>query len=127
MKKKTTVALLALFLGWIGIHRFYLNQASLGIWYLLFFWTGIPFLISLVDFVVFLLMSETEFNRKYNSVFVTSPSHNQNVNTSVVNVSLGDKHSEKSSVADEITKLYGMKEKGIITQEEYELKKKQLL
>jgi len=33
MKEKTSVALLAFFLGNIGVHRFYLGQTSLGILY----------------------------------------------------------------------------------------------
>lgn len=41
-KNSTTAILLALFLGGIGIHRFYLNETGMGIVYLLFCWTGIP-------------------------------------------------------------------------------------
>lgn len=37
MKNKTTAALLALFLGGIGIHRFYLGKWISSIFYLLFF------------------------------------------------------------------------------------------
>lgn len=65
-KDKTTTALLSVFLGWIGVHRFYLNQVGLGILYLLFSWTGIPLLIGIIDFFVFLGMSEKEFHRRHN-------------------------------------------------------------
>ncbi len=34
--------LLALFLGGLGLHHFYLRRIGLGILYLCFFWTGIP-------------------------------------------------------------------------------------
>jgi len=66
MKSKFTTALLAFFLGGLGIHRFYLGQNSRGIFYLLFCWTLIPALIALFDFFVFIFMSEDNFNYKYN-------------------------------------------------------------
>lgn len=66
MKNKTTAALLAIFVGRLGIHRFYLGQSFLGIVYLLFCWTCIPSLIAFIEGVLYLLSSENEFNRKYN-------------------------------------------------------------
>jgi len=66
MKSKFTAAILALFLGGLGIHRFYLGQNTLGILYLVFCWTFIPALIALFDFFIFIFMSEDSFNYKYN-------------------------------------------------------------
>lgn len=66
MKSKFTTAMLAFFLGGLGIHRFYLAQNKLGLFYLLFCWTLIPALIALFDFFVFIFMSEDNFNYKYN-------------------------------------------------------------
>lgn len=66
MKSKFTAALLAFFLGGLGIHRFYLNQNKLGLLYLLFCWTFIPTFIALIDFFIFIFMSEDNFNYKYN-------------------------------------------------------------
>jgi len=49
-KKDPTVAvLLALFLGGIGIHKFYLGQTGLGVLYLIFCWTGIPSIIAFIE------------------------------------------------------------------------------
>ena len=56
MKNKIVAGLLAFFLGWAGIHRFYLGDIGKGIAYALFFWTGIPFIIGFIDFIVFLAM-----------------------------------------------------------------------
>jgi len=66
MKSKSTTVLLAFFLGGLGIHRFYLGQNILGILYLLFCWTFIPSIIALIDFFMFLFMSENRFNYRYN-------------------------------------------------------------
>jgi TM2 domain-containing membrane protein YozV len=48
-KDETVGVLLALFLGGIGIHHFYLRRNTAGIIYLLFLWTGIPMVISWVE------------------------------------------------------------------------------
>ncbi|WP_415324609.1 TM2 domain-containing protein [Chryseobacterium sp. MMS23-Vi53] len=66
MKSKSTTAILALFLGGLGIHRFYLGQNIAGLLYLVFCWTFIPALISIFDFFIFIFMSESRFNIKYN-------------------------------------------------------------
>src|SRR5258707_6607558 len=41
--------LLAIFLGGLGIHRFYLGETVPGILYLVFSWTGIPTIIGWVE------------------------------------------------------------------------------
>jgi TM2 domain-containing membrane protein YozV len=48
-KDEVVGVLLALFLGGIGIHHFYLRRNTAGIVYLLFFWTGIPMVIAWVE------------------------------------------------------------------------------
>lgn len=65
-KRRTIAILWAFFLGVIGAHKFYLRQTFWGILYLLFFWTGIPVLITIIEIVILLLMSDEEFDRKFN-------------------------------------------------------------
>ncbi len=48
-KDEVLGVLLAVFLGSFGLHHFYLKQNGLGILYALFFWTGIPGLIALLE------------------------------------------------------------------------------
>ncbi|WP_433975289.1 NINE protein [Tunturiibacter lichenicola] len=45
-KDETIGVLLALFLGGIGIHHFYLRRNTAGVIYLLLSWTGIPMVIA---------------------------------------------------------------------------------
>ena len=66
-KNKIVAALLALFFGWFGVHKFYLGQIGLGIVYLLFCWTFIPALVAFIEFILLLTMSDEKFNLKYPS------------------------------------------------------------
>jgi TM2 domain-containing membrane protein YozV len=67
MKNKTTSGLLALFLGWAGVHRFYLGQTGLGILYFFLMFFGVSFILGLIDAIVFFAMNDEEFDRKYNN------------------------------------------------------------
>ncbi len=62
---RMTAALLALFLGGLGGHKFYLGQTGMGILYLLFCWTLIPALIAFIEGIIFLTMSDADFAAKY--------------------------------------------------------------
>lgn len=66
MKSKIVAGLLALFLGGLGIHKFYLGRGGAGILYLLFFWTFIPAVIAFFDAIFLFLMDDEVFNAKYN-------------------------------------------------------------
>jgi len=48
-KNPTTAVVLALFLGGLGIHKFYLGQTGLGILYLVFCWTYIPGIVGFIE------------------------------------------------------------------------------
>nr|WP_044746678.1 MULTISPECIES: TM2 domain-containing protein [unclassified Anoxybacillus] len=68
VKNKVVAGLLAILLGGLGIHKFYLGKLGQGILYLLFSWTGIPSIIGFIEGIVYLVKSDEEFNRKYNVV-----------------------------------------------------------
>ncbi|HUY81586.1 MAG TPA: TM2 domain-containing protein [Acidobacteriaceae bacterium] len=48
-KDEVVGVLLALFLGTFGAHHFYLRRPGLGILYCVFFWTGIPTVVSFIE------------------------------------------------------------------------------
>ncbi len=58
-------ALLALFLGGVGVHHFYLGRPILGVICLLFCWTFIPAIIAFIEALVLLCMSDQTFQSKY--------------------------------------------------------------
>ncbi len=51
-KERSTALLLCLLLGGIGAHHFYLGNTWAGVVYLLFFWTWIPLIVSLIELFV---------------------------------------------------------------------------
>ncbi len=125
MKSKTVAAVLAFLLGGLGVHKFYLGKTSQGILYLvitivcstasfatlfaLFFLMFIPGILALIDFIMLLCMSDDDFNAKYN------PGMSQAAQPNNV------------SKSQELASLFALKEKGAITDEEYEAKKKEIL
>ncbi len=78
MKDKNVAAIFALFFGSFGLHRFYLRQTGLGVFYFIFFWTMIPAIISLIDAIVFFSMDKDEFDFKYNRQFMHPDYQRQN-------------------------------------------------
>ncbi|MXR40280.1 NINE protein [Halobaculum sp. WSA2] len=64
-KDRTSAALLAIFLGWLGAHHFYLGNTGRGIVYLLLSWTLIPYFAALIEALIYLTKSDEEFQRKY--------------------------------------------------------------
>jgi len=64
MKHKNTYALLAFFLGGLGIHKFYVGQVGKGLLYLLF--APITTFVGIISGIYWLLSSEESFDNKYN-------------------------------------------------------------
>lgn len=58
-------ALLALFLGGLGIHKFYNGRTVQGIIYLLFCWTFIPAIVGFVEGIWYLTMSDRDYWRRF--------------------------------------------------------------
>jgi len=62
---KTVLLLLTFFGGGLGAHKFYLGKYWQGAFYLIFFWTWIPALIALIEFVIYAFTSSERLNEKY--------------------------------------------------------------
>lgn len=65
-RSKVVAAILAFFFGGLGVHKFYLGRIGTGVLYLVFCWTCIPSIVAFVEFIMLLVMSEDNFDRKYN-------------------------------------------------------------
>jgi TM2 domain-containing membrane protein YozV len=65
VKNRATAIILAIFLGGIGAHKFYLGQPGWGLLYLLFCWTFIPMLIAVVEAIIYICTDDQSFHRTY--------------------------------------------------------------
>jgi TM2 domain-containing membrane protein YozV len=148
MRNKTTAALLAFFLGGFGGQYFYLGRVGAGIACILFCWTFIPCIIAFYHFIKFLIMSEDKFNLEYNTEYVTAVSNAQlaasmkqvtqqlasttqmQSNPQAVTratVSAASALTSKATITDELDRLFQLKEKGALTEEEYIVRKAKIL
>ena len=112
MKNRTTAALIAFFLGAFDGQYFYLGKTGKGIACFVLFWTFIPTIIALYHTIKFLTMSDEAFNAEYNNGIAPL---------------MGYAYASGASVGDELTKLHELKEKGVLTEEEFSSRKAKLL
>ncbi len=64
-KNKTTAGILALLLGGLGIHKFYLGSWGWGIVYILCCWTYIPAILGVIEGIIYLTTDDYTFQAKY--------------------------------------------------------------
>lgn len=64
-RSRLGASLFAIFLGGLGIHKFYLGETDKGIIYLLLCWTFIPAIIGFVEGIILLSMTDNDFHQKY--------------------------------------------------------------
>lgn len=62
---KSLYVLLAIFLGGLGIHKFYAGKTGVGIIYLIFSWTFIPMILSLFSVIAVLGIPSDENGNIY--------------------------------------------------------------
>jgi TM2 domain-containing membrane protein YozV len=63
-KSRIVAGVLALLVGGLGIHKFYLGNIGLGIVYLIFFWTFIPAVIAFIEGIIYLVQDDKTFSLK---------------------------------------------------------------
>jgi TM2 domain-containing membrane protein YozV/RNA polymerase subunit RPABC4/transcription elongation factor Spt4 len=65
VKNKWIAVILALWLGGLGAHKFYLGKYAQGVIYLVLCWTFVPFVIGWVEAVVYAFTPEEGFSERY--------------------------------------------------------------
>lgn len=65
IKSKIVAGILALLLGSLGVHKFYLGQTGKGILYLIFCWTYIPSILGFIEGLMILCSNDENFQIKY--------------------------------------------------------------
>lgn len=66
-KSRMTAGILALLLGGLGAHKFYLGKGGTGILYLIFCWTFIPAFIGFIEGIIYLVSSDDVFAIKHDA------------------------------------------------------------
>lgn len=91
-RDKHVAGILALFFGWLGVHRYYLGENDRGFLYTIgsgimmwggrlpivgllfkFLWVPLILLVSIIDAITFFAMDQRLFDEKYNGTQRTSP------------------------------------------------------
>jgi TM2 domain-containing membrane protein YozV len=116
-RKSRSIAAILAFSGTFtisGLHKFYLGQPLWGILYILLSWTPIPKVASAIEGVWYLAQDEDAFDRNFNfgksAVKVSSQVNNQ-----------------VESVANALRELDALRQDGLISEYEFEQKRRQLL
>lgn len=65
VKSKVAAGVLAIFLGALGIHHFYLGKIGTGLLCIMFCWSGIPTLLGIIDGITILCSNDENFQLKY--------------------------------------------------------------
>ncbi|NIK74714.1 TM2 domain-containing membrane protein YozV [Thermonema lapsum] len=124
-KNKYIAAALAFFAGNFGAHRFYLNQPLWGVLYLMT--CGLFGIGAIIDAIVFLTMSEKQFDLRYNSnddyISGSPDKYKQNIAARLKRA----RDIQPLLVAQQLKDLEQMYEKGTINFEEFEYLKQKLL
>lgn len=67
-KRKTSAGVLALLLGGVGAHKFYLGNWGIGVIYFIscFFVPGVSAVIGVIESIRYFTLGDVAFNEKYN-------------------------------------------------------------
>lgn len=127
-KERGTAAWLAFALGGFGVHRFYLEEHGRGLLYLAFFWTFVPLLLGVRDGMRYLTTEEARWDAVYNAPTLVLRPHAERpavpVGAPQVNVTVNTGEGDPVS---RLEKLHALKEKGVISDEEFAAQKARLL
>ena len=116
-RKSRSIAAILAFSGTLtisGLHKFYLGQPLWGVLYVLLSWTPIPKVASAIEGVWYLAQDEEAFDRNFNLGKSAAKSFKQT----------GE---QVSSVADALRELDSLRQDGLISEYEFEQKRRQLL
>ncbi|WP_414566918.1 NINE protein [Nostoc sp. CCY 9925] len=116
-RKSRSVAAVLAFSGTLtisGLHKFYLGQHLWGILYVLLSWTPIPKVASAIEGVWYLAQDEEAFDRNFN-LGKSAAKNSHRVSNQV------------GAVADALRELDALRQDGLISEYEFEQKRRQLL
>jgi TM2 domain-containing membrane protein YozV len=105
-----------------GLHKFYLGQPRWGIAYLLLSWTPIPKVASALEGLWYLFQDREEFEQHFNNVGI-----NAGTSREIFSVSQDAVKIDVSSVAEALRQVEQLRQEGLISEGEFEQKRRQLV
>ena len=115
--KNRRVAVVLALLGTIapvtGLHKFYLGQPIYGVIYLILWSTPIPRIASAIDLVWYIVQDEEQFEYQFNGIAKGQYAV--------------DEARKVEAIADALQKLDRLRKDGLMTEYEFEQKRRQLL
>lgn len=115
-QKLATILALAGVVAVPGLHKFYLGRPVWGVLYLLFFWTSIPQIASVIEGVWYISQDQDEFDQKFNRNLLSSAPTQPSVDPD-----------RFTAIAQALRQLEGLRQEGLISEYEFEQKRRQLL
>lgn len=103
-----------------GLHKFYLGQPFWGVMYLLLCWTPIPRIASAIEGVWYLLQSQDQFDLNFNLGIESTVSSSENSSAGIDPAKVGE-------IADALRQLDSLRQEGLVSEYEFEQKRRQLL
>ena len=116
------LALLSTIIPWpiAGIHKFYVGQPVWGVIYFLLWNTPIPSIACAIDAVWYFVQGEEGFNVQFNGLSLSQSQSNALNSNPVESVQVG-------MIADGLRELDRLREDGLVSDYEFEQKRRQLL
>jgi hypothetical protein len=102
------------------LHKLYLGQPRWGLVYLLLSWTPLPVVAAIAESIWYLAQDSAQFNAHFNQANPTSYLTRQSPASAIASLQL-------ESVADAIRQLDQLREDGLVSEYEFERKRRQLL
>lgn len=124
-KSMLVAYLLWWFLGWAGVHRFYLGRVKSGVAQLLMFVLGFATAVIVIGYVLIIAWFVWwALDAYFTFKMVDEENTRRGVDGSTISLSkTGGIHNE----LDQLEKLHALFEKGVISKEQYEAKKQALI
>lgn len=107
----------------VGLHKFYLRQPFWGVFYLVLLATPIPHVASAIEAVWYLFLEKEEFDRRFNegveAISAKVPSSPPAANSLDPQKAI--------AIADALRQLERLRQEGLLSEGEFEKKRRQLL
>jgi TM2 domain-containing membrane protein YozV len=120
MKNKSTAGILALLLGGLGVHKFYLGRGGQGVLYLIFCWTFIPAAIAFIEGIIYFTMTDAAFDAKYNKEIIMTQQ-------SIIAAAREANRPVRGSLEAKLDEVEDLYNRGLLDDNEYKMRRAKII